>query len=113
MKNKKKQIIKKILVHNSIKDQFNFSFKPKVSVVYCDNITEKIDSLLHKNENYSLLTLIIIPFEQYDEIDKYLNLIKDSPIFYQLILTGEETDLINQEIIHLYHIADFIAEKTS
>ena len=113
MKNKKKQIIKKILVHNSIKDQFNFSFKPKVSVVYCDNITEKIDSLLHKNENYSLLTLIIIPFEQYDEIDKYLNLIKDSPIFYQLILTGEETDLINQEIIHLYHIADFITEKTN
>ncbi len=113
MENKKKQIIKRILVHNSIKDQFNFSFTLEAPVVYCDNITEKIDSLLHDYDNYSLLTLIIIPFSQYNEINKFLNLADNSRIFYQIILTGSETDLLNQKIMHLYYIVDFITEKTS
>lgn len=113
MKDKKKQIIKKILVHNSIKDKFDFSFKHEATVAYCNNVTEEINSLLHDNENYSLLTLIIIPFHQYNEINNFLNLADNSRIFYQLVLTGKETDLINQEITHFYHIADFITEKTS
>lgn len=111
MKNEKKQIIKKIIVHNSIKGQFNFSFTLEAPVIFCNNISEKIDSLLHDYDSYSLLTLIILPFQHYDEIDKLLNLTDYSRIFYQVVLIGNENDLINQDVTRLYHVADFITEK--
>lgn len=111
MKNEKKQIIKKIIVHDSIKGQFNFSFTLEAPVIFCNNISEKIDSLLHDYDSYSLLTLIILPFQHYDEIDKLLNLTDYSRIFYQVVLIGNENDLINQDVTRLYHVADFITEK--
>ena len=112
MKNEKKQIIKKILVHENIKDQFQVPFTLEAPVIFCSNITSRIDSILIDCEGYTLLTLIIIPVEQYSEIDKFLNLTDYSRIFYQMILIGSEEDLINQNIDRLYHIADFLTEKT-
>jgi len=111
MKNEKKQIIKKILVHEKIKDQFQVPFTLEAPVIYCSSITSKIDSILIDSEGYTLLTLIIIPVEQYSDIDKFLNLTDYSRIFYQMILIGSEEDLINQNIDRLYHIADFLTEK--
>jgi len=111
MKSEKKQIIKKILVHSSIKDKIHIPSTLEAPVIVCDQITREIDSILVECDGYSLLTLIIIPFNLYDEIHKYLNLTDYSRIFYQMILIGSEENLINDRIERLYHIADFLTEK--
>jgi HD-GYP domain-containing protein (c-di-GMP phosphodiesterase class II) len=112
MKDKKKQIIKKILIHESVKENFKIPFTPEAPIIFCSNIKSKIDTVLLDCDGYTLLTLIIIPVEQYGEIHKFLNLTDYSGIFYQIILIGREEDIINQKIDRLYHIADFLTEKT-
>ena len=111
MKSEKKQIIKKILIHDSIRDRIDMPSTLEAPVICCDNITREIDSILVECEGYSLLTLIIVPFDLYNEIHRFLNLTDYSRIFYQMILIGDEKNLINDRIERLYHIADFLTEK--
>lgn len=112
MKSEKRQIIKKILIHDSIMDRVSVPSTLEAPVIFCDNITREIDSILLESDGYTLLTLIITPYELYDEIHKFLNLTDYSRIFYQMILIGSEENLINDKIERLYHIADFLTENT-
>jgi len=82
-------------------------------VNYCENPVDVINSFILESENMILFTVLIIPMTLYRDTCKHLNLIDYSRIFYQILLIGNDNELIDQNLDRLYHICDFFPSKVS
>lgn len=113
MRGEKKNIVKRILVSEELADRIALPADAGISVHVTANIEKSLDSILIESENTALLILIVIPINRHAAVYRYLSLIDYSRIFYQMLLIGEENDLHEHDLDQLYHISDFIDEKTS
>jgi HD-GYP domain-containing protein (c-di-GMP phosphodiesterase class II) len=113
MKQNTKNIVKKIIIAETVRDSVIMPSGLNAEVNYCENPVDVINSFILESENMILFTVLIIPMTLYRDTCKHLNLIDYSRIFYQILLIGNDNELIDQNLDRLYHICDFFPSKVS
>jgi HD-GYP domain-containing protein (c-di-GMP phosphodiesterase class II) len=113
MRGEKKNVIKKILVAEELSESISLPADTGITITVTGNVEKTIDSIILESENTTLLCLIVIPLNRYETVYRHMNLIDYSKIFYQMLLVGDDSSLPDHNLDRLYHISDFIDEKTS
>ncbi len=113
MKQDTKNVVKKIIITEDVRDSVIMPSGISIETVYCDNPVEMIDSFMLESVDTILFTVLVIPMKLYKEVYKHLNLVDYSRIFYQMLLIGNDRELIDQDLDRLYHICDFLPSKVS
>ncbi len=113
MKQDTKNVVKKIIITEAVRDSVIMPSGINVEVAYCENPVDMIDSFMLESEDLILFTVLVIPMTLYKDVYKHLNLVDYSRIFYQMLLIGNDRELIDQNLDRLYHICDFLPSKVS
>ncbi len=113
MRYERNSVIKNIIIAEELRKNIVTISDMMFPIIYSENIEKTIDSILLETESSTLLTVLIIPVDQYKNIYKHLNLIDYSRIFYQMLLIGSEEALDDQNLDRLYHISDFLPETAT
>lgn len=113
MKQDTKNIVKKIIITEDVRDSVIMPAGINIEIVYCDNPVEMIDSFMLESVDTILFTVLVIPMKLYKDVYKHLNFVDYSRIFYQMLLIGNDKELIDQDLDRLYHICDFLPSKVS
>jgi HD-GYP domain-containing protein (c-di-GMP phosphodiesterase class II) len=113
MRHERKNIIKKIIIADELRQKISEIPDSQYPVIYSDTIEKTIDSILFESEQIVLLTVLIIPLNQYRNLYKHLNLIDYSRVFYQMLIIGPEDELDDHDLDRLYHICDYLPESAS
>ena len=113
MKQETKNIAKKIIITEEVRDSVIIPAAINDEIVYCENPVEVIDSFMLESGDMILFTVLVIPMKMYKEVYKHLNFVDYSRIFYQMLLIGDDKELIDQDLDRLYHICDFLPSKVS
>ncbi len=109
----KKNVVKKIIVTEDVRDSVTMPDDINVEIVYCENPVTVIDSFMLESADMILHTLLVIPIQMYKEVYKHLNFIDYSRIFYQMLLLCGDRELVDHDLDRLYHISDFLPPKIS
>ena len=109
----KKNVVKKIIVTEDVRDSVTIPDDINVEIVYCENPVTIIDSFMLESADLILHTLLVIPIQMYKEVYKHLNFIDYSRIFYQMLLLCGDRELVDHDLDRLYHISDFLPPKIS
>lgn len=112
MRWEKKHIQKTILLDESLSQLFHPDCSDSEKLIITDNSEKTIDYILNEYDEVILFAVIIIPLEKYQSLERHLNLIDYSRIFYQLVIVGDEED-IGAVSERLYHINDYITKDIS
>lgn len=112
MRWEKKHIQKTILLDESLSQLFHPDCSDSEKLIITDNSEKTIDYILNEYDEVILFAVIIIPLEKYQSLERRLNLIDYSRIFYQLVIVGDEED-IGAVSERLYHINDYITKDIS
>ena len=112
MRWEKKHIQKTILLDESLSQLFHPDCSDSEKLIITDNSEKTIDYILNEYDEVILFAVIIIPLEKYQSLERHLNLIDYSRIFYQLVIVGDEDD-IGAVSERLYHINDYITKDIS
>jgi len=112
MRWEKKHIQKTILLDESLSQLFHPDCSDSEKLIITDNSEKTIDYILNEYDEVILFAVIIIPLEKYQSLERRLNLIDYSRIFYQLVIVGDEDD-IGAVSERLYHINDYITKDIS
>jgi HD-GYP domain-containing protein (c-di-GMP phosphodiesterase class II) len=112
MRWEKKYIQKTILLDESLSQLFHPDCSDSEKLIITDNSEKTIDYILNEYDEVILFAVIIIPLEKYQSLERHLNLIDYSRIFYQLVIVGDEDD-IGAVSERLYHINDYITKDIS
>ncbi|HPD78780.1 MAG TPA: HD domain-containing phosphohydrolase, partial [Spirochaetota bacterium] len=96
----------------SLSQLFHPDCSDSEKLIITDNSEKTIDYILNEYDEVILFAVIIIPLEKYQSLERHLNLIDYSRIFYQLVIVGDEED-IGAVSERLYHINDYITKDIS
>ncbi len=100
--------MRKILViSESVRDRFPVPDSVEIPVVYASNTPEQLVREMDATDPKPLFTIIVIPFHEYETIDRQLNIITYSDIYYQLVIFGDDLEMENQALHRLYHVSEF------
>lgn len=113
MKQDTKNIIRKIVITDEVRDAVTIPTDTIYEAVYCENPVRIIDSFMLEPGDMILFTLLVIPMRMYKDVYRHLNLIDYSRIFYQMLLIGNDSEIRDQDLDRLYHICDFLPAKVS
>ena len=113
MRWEKQNIQKTILLDESLSQLFHPDCSDSEKLIITDNSEKTIDYILNEYDEVILFAVIIIPLEKYQSLERHLNLIDYSRIFYQLVIVGDEDDIGAAVSERLYHINDYITKDIS
>jgi len=105
--------VKKVIISGDVMESVSIPSSITEEIICCENPVRVIDSFMLESSDRILFTLLIIPVKMYKEVYKHLNLIDYSRIFYQMLLIGDDSELIDHNLDRLYHISDFLPAKVT
>ena len=101
-----------IIIADELKGNINL---PDIesTIIYTDNIENKVDAILHEFEGSALLTVFIVTFQMYSKLYEYLSGIDSFRLFFQIIIIGSDDDIDENSFSNLYYISDILPKNVS
>jgi HD-GYP domain-containing protein (c-di-GMP phosphodiesterase class II) len=96
-----------LVISESVREKFPVADDNEFPVVYTDNTPEQLVREMDATDPKPLFSIIAIPFHEYETIDRQLNIITYSDIYYQLVIFGDDRDMENEILHRLYHVSEF------
>jgi HD-GYP domain-containing protein (c-di-GMP phosphodiesterase class II) len=103
--------MKNVIISKTIESWITLPDKPEYDILFSENLTGDLDKTLSEITKIPLKTVIFISHDEYPVINKYLNIVPYSKIYYQLVIIGTEEKLAAQDLKRLYHISEYKITK--